>query len=91
MPERAVFDYGRLEIIRKWGKMDKLDIDLKPIDKGLCPVDICISYYCITNGVDQPPQRILKRQVSFNCPVRWCGRLQPLVIPHVAFNSTLLV
>jgi hypothetical protein len=28
MVERAVFDYGTLEIIRKWGKMNELKINL---------------------------------------------------------------
>jgi hypothetical protein len=27
-PERAVFDYGRLEITRKWGKMNELEMNL---------------------------------------------------------------
>jgi len=28
MPERAIFDYGRLDIIRKWGKISELEMHL---------------------------------------------------------------
>jgi hypothetical protein len=28
MPERAVFDYGILEIIKKWEEMNRSDINL---------------------------------------------------------------
>jgi hypothetical protein len=29
-PELAEFDYGRLEITRKWGKMNELEMNLEP-------------------------------------------------------------
>jgi hypothetical protein len=43
MPKRAVFDYGRLEIIRKWGKMKELEMGLNLDVIGSIPVEVYIT------------------------------------------------
>jgi hypothetical protein len=39
-PERAAFDYGGLEITRKWGKMKELEMNFLPGGYRFNPVEV---------------------------------------------------